>query len=87
MAEHLPPCNLDRACCKCGSKDINTRWVKAAPFADSVVSSNARERLIGDRLAAGEHMARRCRVCQYAWAEAPLDLCSAIDQLAAKAND
>jgi len=36
---------------------------------------------MGDRLAAEEHMHRVCRTCQFEWAEAPLDTCSAVDQL------
>jgi len=84
----LPPCDLTRRCPKCGSDDINTRWVKAAPFASSkiLVSDRMRERYLQDHPAIEEHVARTCRTCQYAWPEAPLDQCSAVDQLAAKAD-
>lgn len=77
----LPPCDLTRRCCKCGSDDVHTHWVKAMPFLNT-----KRSGVRGDRLAEEEHIVRHCRVCSYRWAEAPLDQCSAIDQLAAKAH-
>lgn len=84
----LPPCDLTRRCCKCGSDNIHTRWLKAAPFANTkiAITAAARQRLLNDRLAFEEHLVRHCRVCSYRWPEAPLDQCSAIDQLAAKAR-
>jgi predicted nucleic-acid-binding Zn-ribbon protein len=80
----LPPIRLSRRCPKCGGDDIHTLWVKAT-FANSkpTIPASMRRRLMGDRLAAEEHMARTCKTCQYKWAEAPLDQCSAVDQLGA----
>ena len=84
MASDLPPYRHDRPCPKCGQHDLHTVWVKAAPFAKT---SRTPGRLMGDRLAVEEHMRRTCRTCQYEWAEAPLDSCSAVDQLGAVASD
>lgn len=84
----LQPCRLDRACPKCGGKDIHTLWVKAVDFSGDISTEHAQGMLDGmvlrgTRLVTDEHMARACKTCQYKWAERPLDQCSAIDQLSA----
>lgn len=84
----LKPYRHDRSCPKCGQRDIHVVWVKAQPFLKKRLKSGLSvpatigNRLMEGRLSAEEHMHRSCRTCQYEWAEAPLDSCSAIDRLA-----
>lgn len=58
----MKPFDPNATCPKCGGGEVTTVFVRRAYWSD-----------YGGVQPDGEHLARTCTACGYAWAEAPMD--------------